>query len=114
MEDCLFCKIIAGKMETEFIYQDEELVVFKDISPQAPVHLLIVPKKHIANLNQLNKRDNNLIGQIYQVAKKMAAKYDINQSGYRVVSNCGQDGGQTVNHIHFHLLGGRELQWPPG
>lgn len=101
-------------METEFIYQDEELVVFKDISPQAPVHLLIVPKKHIANLNQLNKRDNNLIGQIYQVAKKMAAKYDINQSGYRVVSNCGQDGGQTVNHIHFHLLGGRELQWPPG
>ncbi|ADO76804.1 histidine triad nucleotide-binding protein [Halanaerobium praevalens] len=114
MEDCLFCKIIAGKMETEFIYQDEELVVFKDISPQAPVHLLIVPKKHIANLNQLNKRDNNLVGQIYQVAQKMAAKYDIDQSGYRVVSNCGQDGGQTVNHIHFHLLGGRELQWPPG
>lgn len=101
-------------METEFIYQDEELVVFKDISPQAPVHLLIVPKKHIANLNQLNKRDNNLVGQIYQVAQKMAAKYDIDQSGYRVVSNCGQDGGQTVNHIHFHLLGGRELQWPPG
>lgn len=114
MGDCLFCKIAAGKMETEFIYQDQKLIVFKDISPQAPVHLLIVPKKHISDLNQLKKADNNLIGHIYQVAKKMAVKCDIDKSGYRVVSNCGQDGGQTVNHIHFHLLGGRELQWPPG
>lgn len=114
MEDCLFCKIVGGKMETNFIYQDEQLVVFKDIKPQAPVHLLIVPKKHISDLNNLKPIDNDLIGHVYQVAKKIAVEQNIDQSGYRVVSNCGQDGGQTVKHIHFHLLGGRVLQWPPG
>lgn len=101
-------------MDTELVYQDKELIVFKDINPQAPVHLLIVPKKHIEDLNNLEETDNNLIGHIYQIAKKMASEYDIAKSGYRVVSNCGQDGGQSVNHIHFHLLGGRALQWPPG
>ena len=114
MEGCLFCKIAAGKMDTDFVYQDEKLVVFEDINPQAPVHLLIVPKKHISDLNNLETKDNELIGDIYQVAKKMAVENDIAESGYRVVSNCGDDGGQSVYHIHFHLLGGRELQWPPG
>lgn len=114
MKNCLFCKIAAGKMDTELVYQDKELIVFKDINPQAPVHLLIVPKKHIEDLNNLEETDNNLIGHIYQIAKKMASEYDIAKSGYRIVSNCGQDGGQSVNHIHFHLLGGRALQWPPG
>lgn len=114
MEDCLFCKIAAGKMETDFLYQDDQVVVFEDISPQAPVHLLIVPKKHISDLNQLQKSDNQLIGHIYQTAQKMAAEKSIAESGYRLVSNCGDDGGQTVDHIHFHLLGGRQLQWPPG
>lgn len=114
LKDCLFCKITAGEMETEFVYQDENVVVFKDLNPQAPVHLLIVPKKHISDLNNLQSEDNELIGHIYQVAGKMAAKYEVADSGYRLVSNCGDDGGQTVYHIHFHLLGGRQLQWPPG
>lgn len=114
LKDCLFCKIAAGEMETEFVYQDEKVVAFKDLNPQAPVHLLIVPKKHISDLNNLQSEDNELIGHIYQVAGKMAAKYEIADSGYRLVSNCGDDGGQTVYHIHFHLLGGRQLQWPPG
>lgn len=114
MEDCLFCKIAAGKTDNDFIYEDEKVVVFEDINPQAPVHFLIVPKKHIPDLNNLEKDDNQLIGHIYQVAKKIAAENDIADSGYRLVSNCGDDGGQTVYHIHFHLLGGRKLQWPPG
>ncbi|MCC3145397.1 histidine triad nucleotide-binding protein [Halanaerobium sp. Z-7514] len=114
MEDCLFCKIAAGKIDTDFVYSDEKLVVFEDINPQAPVHLLIVPKKHISDLNNLEEKDNKLIGHIYQVAKELAAEKNIAESGYRIVSNCNQDGGQTVYHIHFHLLGGRKLQWPPG
>ena len=114
MEDCLFCKIAAGKMDTDFIYQDEQVVVFEDINPKAPVHLLIVPKTHISDLNSLETEDSELIGHVYQIAKQMAAEYDIAESGYRLVSNCGDDGGQTVYHIHFHLLGGRKLQWPPG
>lgn len=114
LEDCLFCKISSGEMDTDFVYQDDRVVVFEDINPQAPVHLLIVPKKHIADLNNLDEKENDLIGHVYQVAKKLAADNDIAESGYRLVSNCGDDGGQTVYHIHFHLLGGRQLQWPPG
>jgi len=114
LTDCLFCKISAGKMDTDFVYEDDKLVVFEDINPQAPVHLLIVPKKHIADLNNLEESENELIAHVYQVAKKMAAEKGIADSGYRLVSNCGDDGGQTVFHIHFHLLGGRTLQWPPG
>lgn len=114
MEDCLFCKIASGEMDTDFIYQDEQVVVFEDINPKAPVHLLIVPKKHISDLNSLKAEDSELIGHIYQIAQKMAGEHDIAESGYRLVSNCGDDGGQTVYHIHFHLLGGRQLQWPPG
>ncbi|PUU94867.1 histidine triad nucleotide-binding protein [Halanaerobium sp.] len=114
MADCLFCKISSGEMDTDFVYEDDQVVVFEDINPQAPVHLLIVPKKHIADLNHLEASENDLIGHVYQVAKKMAAENEIADSGYRLVSNCGDEGGQTVYHIHFHLLGGRELQWPPG
>jgi len=114
LADCLFCKISSGEMDTDFVYEDDQVVVFEDINPQAPVHLLIVPKKHIADLNHLEASENDLIGHVYQVAKKMAAENGIADSGYRLVSNCGDEGGQTVYHIHFHLLGGRELQWPPG
>ncbi|KXS50528.1 MAG: Hit-like protein involved in cell-cycle regulation [Halanaerobium sp. 4-GBenrich] len=114
LKDCLFCKIAAGEMDTDFVYEDEKVVVFEDINPQAPVHLLIVPKRHISDLNSLKPEDGDLIGHVYQIAKKMAAKFKIAESGYRLVSNCGDNGGQTVYHIHFHLLGGRELQWPPG
>ena len=114
MEDCLFCKIAAGETDNDFVYEDEKVVVFEDINPQAPFHFLIVPKKHIPDLNNLEKNDNQLIGHVYQVAKKLAAENNIADSGYRLVSNCGDDGGQSVYHIHFHLLGGRKLQWPPG
>ena len=114
MEDCLFCKIAAGEMDTDFVYHDDKVVVFEDINPQAPVHLLIVPKKHIPDLNSLEEKENELIGHIYQVAKKLASDNNIAESGYRLVSNCGDHGGQSVYHIHFHLLGGRQLQWPPG
>lgn len=113
MSDCLFCNIIAGKMDTEFVYEDERVVAFKDINPQAPVHILIVPRKHISTLLDLKEEDNTLIGHIYQIANKLAREYEI-EDGFRVVSNCKEKGGQTVFHIHFHLLGGRKLQWPPG
>ncbi len=101
-------------MDTDFVYQDDKVVVFEDINPQAPVHLLIVPKKHIPDLNSLEEKENELIGHVYQVAKKLASDNNIDESGYRLVSNCGDHGGQSVYHIHFHLLGGRQLQWPPG
>lgn len=114
MADCLFCKISSGEMDTDFVYEDQKVVVFEDINPQAPVHLLIVPKKHIADINALENEDNELVAHVYQIAKKMAVEKEIAESGYRLVSNCGDDGGQTVYHLHFHLLGGRKLQWPPG
>lgn len=114
MDDCLFCSIAAGESDTDLVYEDEKVVAFEDINPHAPVHFLIVPKKHIPTLNDLEDDDKELIGHIYQVAASLAADNDIANDGYRVVSNCNEDGGQTVFHLHFHLLGGRQLQWPPG
>ncbi len=114
MEDCLFCKIAGGELGTEFVYEDDRVVAFKDLNPQAPVHLLIVPRKHISTLIDLKDEDYELVGHIYKVANKLAKDNDIAEDGFRLVSNCGEQGGQTVFHIHFHLLGGRALQWPPG
>lgn len=114
MSDCLFCKISSGETDTEIIYEDDKVVAFEDIEPKAPIHLLIVPKEHISTLLELKMNDKELIGHIYQVAAALAKKYEIAEDGFRVVSNCNKDGGQTVFHIHFHLLGGRQLQWPPG
>ena len=114
MSECLFCEIASGKTDTEIVYEDEKLVAFEDINPKAPVHLLLVPKKHIPTLNELEMQDKELIGHVYQVASTLAEKNGIDQDGYRLVSNCNEDGGQTVFHVHFHLLGGRQLQWPPG
>ncbi|AGB41803.1 HIT family hydrolase, diadenosine tetraphosphate hydrolase [Halobacteroides halobius DSM 5150] len=114
MEDCLFCKIVSGDVESDILYEDEQVIAFQDIKPQAPVHLLIVPKKHISTLLDLKEEDNNLVGHIYQVANKLAQQMEIAKDGFRVVSNCKEAGGQTVFHIHYHLLGGRNLQWPPG
>ena len=114
MEDCLFCKIVAGELGTEFVYEDDRVVAFKDLNPQAPVHLLIVPRKHISTLIDLKDEDYELVGHIYKVANKLAKDNNIAEDGFRLVSNCGEQGGQTVFHIHFHLLGGRALQWPPG
>lgn len=112
--DCLFCKIIAGEIPASIIYEDSHLVVFKDIDPQAPQHFLIVPKKHIATTLDLTTDDNELVGHIYQVAGKLAHDLGFADEGFRVVNNCNDAGGQTVWHLHFHLLAGRSMTWPPG
>lgn len=114
MDDCLFCKIIKGEIPCTKVYEDEKVLSFKDIDPKAPVHVLIVPKNHISSLNEVNKENADIFAHIFMVAAKLAKDLNIAESGYRVVSNCGEEGGQSVSHIHFHLLGGRSLQWPPG
>lgn len=114
VEDCIFCKIIKGEIPSEKVYEDDMVLSFKDISPCAPAHVLIIPKKHISNLNEITEEDSKIIAYIYIVAKEIAKKLGIDETGYRIVTNCGEDGGQTVHHIHFHVLGGRSLQWPPG
>lgn len=112
--DCIFCKIAAGDMPTEFIYQDEKIVAFNDLNPKAPHHILIIPRKHIATLNDLDNNDTLLVGQMVQTAKKLAVDLGIAEPGYRILMNCNEQGGQAVYHIHLHLLGGRALTWPPG
>jgi len=109
MGDCLFCSIANGDMDTELLYEDDQVVAFKDINPKAPVHFLIIPKEHIATILDLEEKNNQMVGHMYQVAKKLAKKYDIAEDGFRVVANCNEDGGQVVFHIHFHLLGGEKL-----
>lgn len=112
--DCLFCKIIAGDIPAEIVYQDDDLLVLNDINPQAPVHKLIIPKKHIATLNDITNKDTPLIGKMLLTAKNIAQELDIADAGYRTVFNCNPDAGQEVFHIHLHLLGGRKMLWPPG
>ncbi len=112
--DCLFCKIISGDIPAKVIFQDDLVVAFDDINPQAPQHKLIVPRKHIATLNDLQEEDNNLIGYMAQTAKQLAKNLNIAEDGYRIVMNCNAGAGQTVFHIHMHLLGGRHMTWPPG
>ena len=112
MSDCLFCGIVAGKIPANIVYSDELVVAFSDIHPQAPVHILIIPRVHTASLNQTD--DGALLGHIMKTAAKLARDKGISESGYRVILNCNQDGGQTVYHLHAHLLGGRALGWPPG
>ena len=111
---CIFCKIIAGEIPAKIIYQDEAVAAFADNNPQAPTHILIVPKKHIADLNELEPQDSELIAKLSLTAKRLAKEAQIADSGYRLVLNCNADGGQSVFHIHMHLLGGRAMQWPPG
>lgn len=113
MKDCLFCKIAAKEIPSEKVYEDELVYAFKDVSPQAPVHFLIVPKKHISSIDELEESDKELIGHIMLLAKKLTAEQGLT-NGYRVVINCKEDGGQSVEHLHFHILGGRSLNWPPG
>ena len=112
--DCLFCKIIKGEIPSTKVYEDDKVYAFRDIEPQAPVHILIIPKEHIASANEITEENASVIGHIYAVAAKIAKEEGIADGGYRIVNNCGQDGGQTVGHLHFHMLGGRSLQWPPG
>lgn len=114
MEDCIFCKIIKNQIPCEMLYEDDRVIGFKDISPQAPVHVIIIPREHTSDLNCLKEDGADIIGHIFIVAKKIAKSLGISESGYRIVTNCGEQGGQSVQHIHFHLLGGRMLKWPPG
>ena len=114
MSDCLFCGVIKGDVKGSIVYQDNSVVAFKDINPKAPVHLLIVPRKHIATLLDLEQEDKSLIGDIFSVANQLAKDRGIARDGFRVVVNCGAGAGQSVFHIHFHLLGGRPMTWPPG
>jgi histidine triad (HIT) family protein len=111
--DCLFCKIIAGEIPSKVIYQDDSTYAFADIRPQAPTHLLILPRKHIASLAHTGSGDESLLGHLLAVATEIARKAGLS-GGYRVVVNTGNDGGQTVDHLHLHLLGGRAMHWPPG
>ena len=112
--DCLFCKIINGEIPSSKVYEDELVYAFRDIEPQAPVHILIIPKEHIASANELIEENASVVGHIFAVAAKLAKAEGIAEGGYRIVNNCGEDGGQTVKHLHFHMLGGRSLDWPPG
>jgi histidine triad (HIT) family protein len=114
MADCLFCGIIDGHITGAIVYQDSTVVAFKDVRPQAPVHVLIVPRKHIPSLSDLAAGDASVIGAIFTIAAKLARELGIADSGYRVVVNCGADAGQSVWHLHYHLLGGRPFRWPPG
>lgn len=111
--DCLFCKIAAGEIPSDCIYEDEKIFAFRDIAPQAPVHFLVIPKVHIESLDALKDSDAGLIGHIFTTIRDLAKKEGLT-GGYRVVNNIGKDGGQSVAHLHFHVLGGRSLQWPPG
>ena len=114
MSDCLFCRLIKGEIENKTVYEDNEILAFEDINPQAPTHILIIPKKHIPGPTQLGEEDRELVGKIHLVAKRIARDRSIYQSGFRVVINSGPNAGETVKHLHFHLLGGRKLSWPPG
>lgn len=114
MSDCLFCRMVAGEIPPDVIYETETVLAFRDINPQAPTHVLVIPKKHIETLVDIVDEDTQLMGDIMQVATKVAEMEGLNESGYRTVFNCKQDGGQEVYHIHLHLLGGRSMTWPPG
>ena len=112
MTDCLFCKMVAGTIKPDVVFEDENVLAFRDINPQAPVHILIIPKRHISTMNDLD--DTLLTGQILQTAAKLARQEGISEAGYRTVFNCNKNGGQDVYHLHLHLLGGRQMSWPPG
>jgi histidine triad (HIT) family protein len=114
MSDCLFCRIIAGKIPAQTVFEDGDLVVLKDINPQAPLHVLIIPRKHIATLNDLTGADDALIGSMFRRAAVLAREHGYSDRGYRTVFNCNREAGQSVFHIHLHLLAGRGLTWPPG
>jgi histidine triad (HIT) family protein len=114
VSECLFCGIVKGDIKGNLVYQDNSVVAFKDIKPKAPVHLLIVPRKHIATLLDLQQEDTSLISDVFNAANQLARDQGIAKNGFRVVVNCGAGAGQSVFHLHFHLLGGRPMVWPPG
>lgn len=113
-DDCIFCKIVQGTIPAKIAFQNDELVAFHDISPAAPTHILIVPRQHIDSSAALTEQNASLVGRMVLTAAQLAREQNIESSGYRIVTNTGSDGGQSVNHLHFHLLGGRQMSWPPG
>lgn len=112
--DCIFCQIIDGRLPADILYQDDEVIAFRDIHPVAPTHILIIPKRHIATANEFSAQDEQTLGRLMSTASKLAKELGIDQNGYRMVMNCNRDGGQTVFHVHLHLLAGRSFSWPPG
>ncbi len=114
MSDCIFCKIVSGDIPGDIVYQDEAVLAFRDLSPQAPVHFLVIPKKHISTINDFKSEDASLVGKLFLAAKIVAKQENIDESGYRCVMNCNDDGGQTVHHVHLHVMGKRQMTWPPG
>ena len=114
MADCIFCQIVAGIIPTNIIYEDEHVVAFDDINPQAQVHVLVIPKRHMVSLNETRDSDAVLLGQLMVVCAKIARERGLAEKGYRVVANSGREAGQTVFHLHLHVLGGRSFAWPPG
>ena len=112
--NCLFCKIIQDKIPSKKVYEDDTIIAFEDVSPQAPVHILIIPKKHIPTSLEIEEEDNELIGRMFQVANRIAADREVAEKGFRIVMNCNHGAGQTVFHLHLHLLAGRSMHWPPG
>lgn len=111
---CIFCKIAAGEIESNIVYRDERIVAFRDLNPQAPTHVLVIPRKHVATINDLGAEDAETAGRLFLVAAEVARSEGVDESGYRVVMNCGEGAGQSVFHIHLHVLGGRAFRWPPG
>ncbi len=112
--NCIFCKIAAGEIESDTVLETDELVAFRDLNPQAPTHVLLIPRRHIATINDLTESDTEVVGKLFLAAKQIAAQEGFAEPGYRVVMNCNAGAGQTVFHLHLHLLGGRRFGWPPG
>ncbi len=114
MTDCIFCKISKGQIPSDIVYEDDKVIAFNDLNPQSPIHILIIPKEHIESSNFIDEDNSHIIGHIFTVINKLAKDLGVHKEGYRIINNCGENGGQTVFHIHFHLLAGRKFSWPPG
>lgn len=114
MKDCVFCKIVRKEIPAEIVYEDENILAFKDINPEAPIHLLVIPKKHFQSINEIGPGEGGLLSDIFNAINKLTKKLNVHTEGFRIVNNCGDNGGQTVNHLHFHMMAGRKMKWPPG
>jgi histidine triad (HIT) family protein len=114
VQDCLFCRIAAGDQEADVVHTSDHVVAFRDVNPQAPVHILIIPKEHVESARVLRDKHADLLAEIFSAAAHLARANDVDRSGWRLVTNVGYGGGQAVNHLHFHLMGGRQMGWPPG
>ena len=114
MSDCLFCKMVAGEIKPDVVFENDAVMAFRDVNPQAPLHVLVIPREHIATTNDLTTENADIVGKLYLAAKQIAADEGVAEPGYRMVMNCNPGAGQSVYHIHLHLLGGRSLGWPPG